>query len=116
MTFKDRWIEALYSGAYQQSRGSLRKDDTFCCLGVLCDLVDPEGWKKNPFANHYSFKLYNSMPPTDIMVSMGLTYADTTTLSTLNDSSNFSFEEIADYLLHCEMAGVTPQEGYHVNE
>lgn len=35
---KKLWVEALRSGKYQQGRGELRCDDTFCCLGVLCDL------------------------------------------------------------------------------
>ena len=44
------WIAALkgegeYKGVYKQGRGALhkigqgRKKDTFCCLGVLCDLA-----------------------------------------------------------------------------
>ena len=41
---KERWIEALESGKYTQGRGQLRLQDSFCCLGVLCDLVNPNGW------------------------------------------------------------------------
>lgn len=37
-TIKKRWIKALTSGKYTQGRGTLYRDDTFCCLGVLCDL------------------------------------------------------------------------------
>lgn len=48
---KRRWIEALRSGQYQQTRGALRRLGTdtnstgesypegFCCLGVLCDVI-----------------------------------------------------------------------------
>ncbi len=35
---KAKWLEALRSGEYQQGRRQLRKGDTYCCLGVLCDL------------------------------------------------------------------------------
>jgi hypothetical protein len=35
---KAKWIAALRSGEYKQGRGVLRDGDTFCCLGVLCDL------------------------------------------------------------------------------
>ncbi len=35
---KEIWCDALTSGSYQQGKGALRKDDNFCCLGVLCDL------------------------------------------------------------------------------
>lgn len=34
---KAKWVEALNSGEYKQGRNKLRVDDSFCCLGVLCD-------------------------------------------------------------------------------
>lgn len=44
-----RWVEALRSGEYEQARDKLRDSvgtdkDGFCCLGVLCDLYDENGW------------------------------------------------------------------------
>ncbi len=36
---KERWVEALRSGKYQQGSGYLLKDDKYCCLGVLCELA-----------------------------------------------------------------------------
>ena len=52
MNFKDikeRWIAALRSGKYKQAKEALRVrgedgQDRLCCLGVLCDVVDPDGW------------------------------------------------------------------------
>lgn len=36
---KQQWLAALRSGEYTQGRGLLRPtEDTYCCLGVLCDL------------------------------------------------------------------------------
>lgn len=35
---KAKWLAALRSGEYKQTRDVLRDDDGFCCLGVLCDL------------------------------------------------------------------------------
>ncbi len=41
--FKERWITALRSGKYKQGKGRLLGDnDEFCCLGVACDLTNPE--------------------------------------------------------------------------
>jgi hypothetical protein len=38
-TIKQQWISALLSGKYKQGKGALRPEsDTYCCLGVLCDL------------------------------------------------------------------------------
>ena len=41
---KQRWIGALLSGRYRQGKGKLRRGDEFCCLGVLLDVLDPDGW------------------------------------------------------------------------
>lgn len=46
---RDRWIAALESGEYKKGSGLLRRTgldggpDTFCCLGVLCEIggADP---------------------------------------------------------------------------
>lgn len=42
--FKERWVKALRSGEYQQTQGVLTTLSEFCCLGVACDLLDPDGW------------------------------------------------------------------------
>ena len=44
---KAQWITALRSGDYRQGQGALRRktdgEDTFCCLGVLCELAVEAG-------------------------------------------------------------------------
>ena len=35
---KTKWVAALRSGQYKQTRGRLREGASFCCLGVLCNL------------------------------------------------------------------------------
>lgn len=42
-----KWLKALRSGAYKQGRGALcqidkKGNESFCCLGVLCDLYQKE--------------------------------------------------------------------------
>ena len=59
---KDRWIAALRSGKYPQAQKALRVrydddsddggEDSFCCLGVLCDIVDPDGWEQTARRYH----------------------------------------------------------------
>ena len=49
----NNWIEAL--DTYKYTRAELRNTttpDCFCCLGVLCDIYDPNQWvqKKDVFA------------------------------------------------------------------
>lgn len=39
----EMWIADLESGKFPQSKGMLRNDAGFCCLGVLCDRAVREG-------------------------------------------------------------------------
>lgn len=47
---KNVWLPALESGGYRQVDGELYANPkssgfpAMCCLGVACDLIDPEGW------------------------------------------------------------------------
>ena len=41
---KQKWVRALRSGKYEQATGALRREGGFCCLGVLCDVYDPDKW------------------------------------------------------------------------
>lgn len=44
---KEKWIAALESGKYQQAKGKLKRvGDTYCCLGVLCDISGDGEWKE----------------------------------------------------------------------
>lgn len=41
---KKRWVEALRSGEYTQGRHTLKTpEDTYCCLGVLCEIAKEDG-------------------------------------------------------------------------
>jgi len=50
--FKKLWVQALRSGQYKQTRGTLHspRDGGFCCLGVAMDLMCPEWAQKKGFA------------------------------------------------------------------
>lgn len=85
---KRKWVEALRSGKYEQGHGALRKDDKFCCLGVLCDVVDPNGWSEDCY-----WRGEYALPPSHVLGN--LTASD---LVYLNDEKNLSFEQIADYI------------------
>lgn len=39
---KQKWIDALRSGNYEQGSEKLRTVTGYCCLGVLCDLYSKE--------------------------------------------------------------------------
>lgn len=52
-TLKHRWLMALTSGRYQRGAEVMRRNDLWCPLGVLCDIVAPEDWEmKNVDYSH----------------------------------------------------------------
>src|SRR5689334_10310233 len=96
---KDKWVAALRSGDYKQGHTFLRFKDTFCCLGVACDvLFGPDGWVDRGFTGfHYGANSYSSPSP-ELLDKMGLTSSAMNQLITLNDAERKSFPEIADWI------------------
>ena len=52
----ERWIEALESGKYPKTRRVLRNDLGYCCLGVVCDVVDPNMWQRTDGQANYHIR------------------------------------------------------------
>jgi hypothetical protein len=57
---KNKWIEALRSGKYEQTDNRLKKDNKFCCLGVLCDISGITEWKAVEYKGHIIDYLYDN--------------------------------------------------------
>jgi hypothetical protein len=82
-------------------------------LGVLCDLVEPEGWEKTygTFYNHKDKEnIYHTttMPAIELMDRVGLPVKLSGAVAKMNDRGN-SFYDIAVYLR--EHLPVTDAEG-----
>lgn len=105
--WKERWLKALRGGDYKQGKGALREGDKFCCLGVLCDVVDPDGWAKVDESTGRGDLLVCQQdrhrgciigPGTFVADTTDFTDADSTgRLMTMNDSG-FTFRHIADWI------------------
>lgn len=54
---KAKWLSALRSGEYAQTKEVLQSDEGFCCLGVLCDIAVKDGIIEAPEAN-YGIRYY----------------------------------------------------------
>lgn len=115
------WVQALRSGRYVQTRNVLRDGNTFCCLGVLCNLyreatdqgtwAAPEEMNMNgqPIAEARAFHttIQSSvdapprvipmfgLPQDPVLAWAGITDAQANSLATSNDQGE-SFEQIAD--------------------
>ena len=96
---KDKWIAALRSGKYKQGTGCLRDIDSnaFCCMGVLCDIVDDSKWQPDGDYGRYSYvfgcEYFVGSPPFQI-----LRRTTALKLVALNDYKEWSFNQIADWI------------------
>lgn len=92
-TLKERWVTALRSGEYQQGQGVLRTtDDHFCCLGVLCDLIDRDAWSQgDDLTEPWDHRGAYGFPTQDMLNQVGLDLGLAHHLATLNDEgANFA--------------------------
>lgn len=101
---KEKWVEALRSGKYKQCQTRLRIDNSFCCLGVLCDISGMGKWKARPDveAGLESYDVegdeYLSLPPVDMMNEFGLDSDNLSDLTKMNDMNGDDFNTIADWI------------------
>jgi len=96
---KAKWVEALRSGDYAQGLRALRKGNSFCCLGVLCDVMGAE-WDKgeddlNATLNGEKQDYY--LAP-EALAAVGMTDKEQEVLYGMNDNEGKTFPEIADYI------------------
>lgn len=102
--YKQPWTAALRSGDYKQGKVRLNNgiDNSFCCLGVLCEI--------NPDISNKSMKkdrIYNTVSPAydgdfsylteNLMQKFGLSQTDCLNLIIKNDKGD-SFKSIASYI------------------
>lgn len=101
---KKRWTKALRSGDYPQTRGALRNQHGFCCLGVLCDLYRKDQKKRlwEQRSSAYSILGEDKILPRSVIAWAGVDDRDpvlgldfSETASHLNDTGQ-DFSQIAD--------------------
>lgn len=98
------WIKALRGGEYQQGTTYLRNlENRYCCLGVLCDIVNPTGWRQAETC--YMMGVEGSLLPDNIRRKVYLVDSDGsdptvpfTALTYLNDIQRLDFNKIANRL------------------
>jgi len=113
------WRNALVDGSHHQGRDGLRLNDGgMCCLGVLCDTLDPSRW--TTFQGIWYWGPDDVFPPSETMKQFGLTETGTrmdgefwtingtefSSLSFANDRDGITHAHIADALT--EYFGLDP--------
>ncbi len=101
--WKRKWVSALRSGEYKQGRYRLMEDNgSFCCLGVLTDLVVKESEGKYRWDDDSGFTYDQGVLPGEVTDIVGLyscdPYVKETTLSSWNDDKGADFNQIADLI------------------
>lgn len=106
---KGLWLGALRDGKRKQGYQKLKSPgDSFCCLGVLCDLyLETHGiaWGSRLLDGHTVVGI-GWVLPLPVMRWAGLSFVDpyvvvdgkTVTLSYVNDTMDLSFNRIADLI------------------
>lgn len=105
-------VAALRSGKYKQATNALRKGDSYCCLGVACEISGIGPWKF-PTENDDDFYYQGErgVLPESVRVHFGMfstqgmpnpsapteIFNNTKALTTMNDSG-LSFAQIADHI------------------
>jgi hypothetical protein len=98
---KTRWMEALRSGDYKQGRQKLRigkgKNTRMCCLGVLADVINPDGWTPQ---NHWFVDGDDSRDELSdsVLHRVGIRVGQQAELISLNDEQMKSFDDIAHFI------------------
>lgn len=96
---KEKWVEALKSNKYKQGCLYLRSEnDSYCCLGVLCDIVDPSKWIKGCTDYAYEETMAKSSLCEPLRTKLGISIVDIDRLINMNDSREWSFNSIADWI------------------
>ena len=117
-SIKQRWVSALRSGSYHQGRNFLRRENDYCCLGVLCDLHAQsysQDWtlqeqrtttQDGTARSIFQYDGFYSVLPEQVVEWSGLDAQDPvvahdedlTSITKLNDLKGLSFEQIADLI------------------
>lgn len=105
-----KWIKALRSGKFKQGKGALQTEQGYCCLGVACAVLIPEGRQEisckmlegemprdQPQSPDWLKDISNDFVQRQIRAQRGYSGAEQS-LTGLNDSTAADFDEIADLL------------------
>ena len=100
-TWKKKWVAALRSGKYKQTRQQLAYkhndgDKSYCCLGVLCDITGKRYKGNHAYPHKGITKLVFPKGVTHSQVMDDGSVYDSAAL--LNDCKRWSFKRIATWV------------------
>lgn len=111
--FKAKWVAALESGEYSQTRSKLHNNSGYCCLGVACVVAGAEfktvgGNWRIAIRNGEVISDEDVALSSEFLYEIGLTHGEQASLYHMNDGSGIkgdddyipphSFKEIAAWI------------------
>ena len=98
-SIKEKWVAALRSGKYQQGAGYLRRDDKFCCLGVLCDVLGKRWYTEvdGSWSVRRGGVVNSGVLPYPLREELKIEYGAMNGLAKMNDRGK-SFKVIANWI------------------
>lgn len=111
------WLEALRSGKYTQTIGTLQDSKGFCCLGVACDVAEKASI--SVFKNGEGMLTGGELGCQKAVKDwLGLTSdfgssrdGNASSLASVNDRYGYTFPQIAEYIeIHAEGFFVQPSK------
>jgi hypothetical protein len=104
---KAKWLKALRSRKYKQTTLALHDSQGHCCLGVLCDIVEPDKWANDEVDGYkvHDPKAYRSdsgdstdLPSDKLCKKVGLDLEVLDQLTRMNDTEGKKFYQIARWI------------------
>jgi hypothetical protein len=87
------WLEALRSGKYKQGHNNLKTSDSYCCLGVACELSKLDTW-----STEETYLGHKVLIPIKVARWLKIHPYKIAYLERLNDLDLLSFSKIADHI------------------
>lgn len=103
LELRRKWVEALRSGKYEQTKGHLYDGKGYCCLGVACVVAGFEPYQRA--CEKWWFKEEANYLPFEVQQMYGFTSNEGTygeagdnDLASDNDNNGKTFAQIADII------------------
>ena len=95
---KSPWVTALRSGEYQQGKRNLCRGAFYCCLGVLCEVMEANRSVFDGNDEVIAFEGYIGHLHPRLAQEAGINDDALNQLMRMNDSQGKRFSEIADWI------------------
>lgn len=93
---KEQWVRKLKSNKYIKSRRVYKTDyNCFCPIGLLLDILNPEGWRQYKGSWYNNLGIYSDQR---FFEKTGLTWDNFSQITKMNDFTTMTLPEIGQWV------------------